>query len=725
MSRLIKTLLLAVAGIVLLLVLTAGALLLFLDPNDYRDDIAARVEAATGRELTIEGDLSMRVFPWLAVEVGRTTLGNAEGFGDEPFARFDNARLSVRLLPLLLRQEIAVGTASLDALELNLAVNESGVTNWDDLTAAEAAAPAAAEESARPAVLDIASVAVTNATIAYRDAATGSRYTLEQVSLVTGRIALGEAFDVDSEFDFRVTPGDMSGHMAIAARTTVANDYARIGLEQLTLDGRVTGIARDPVDVTFAAPAVTLDLDDSRAALGELELHALGLSVEASVEPFSWAGDITVPAQLSVAPFSLKELLPKLDIEAPVTADPTALQRVAFSAAASISPAALALDSMTLTLDDTGMSGELRVPFTATEPILFDLRADRLNLDRYMAPASDTPAAADAGPVDDFEIPVDTIRGLEARGSLRIAEATLSGMTFSNVQLGLQSSAGKLRLKPLSAELFDGRYNGDIRIDASGKTPKLSLDEHVEGVSLAPLAQAMFEQRNLSGTINGNFALNAVGNTLAEMRGKLNGTMSFELKDGTWEGTDLWYQLRRARALYRQETPPEPSNPPRTRFTSVIATGTVTDGVFANKDLLAELPFLRLTGSGTVNLVAGEIDYALQARVLERPESLAGASDAELAEFTEALIPVRVRGPLADPSVRPDIEAMFRKEVESTLQKKGDELKQRLLDRLIKDQPAPANGETAPAEGETPPPAEEEKDAEDRLKDKLKDLFGP
>jgi len=201
--------------------------------------------------------------------------------------------------------------------------------------------------------------------------------------------------------------------------------------------------------------------------------------------------------------------------------------------------------------------------------------------------------------------------------------------------------------------------------------------------------------------------------------------MSFELKDGTWEGTDLWYQLRRARALYRQETPPEPSNPPRTRFTSVIATGTVTDGVFANKDLLAELPFLRLTGSGTVNLVAGEIDYALQARVLERPESLAGASDAELAEFTEALIPVRVRGPLADPSVRPDIEAMFRKEVESTLQKKGDELKQRLLDRLIKDQPAPANGETAPAEGETPPPAEEEKDAEDRLKDKLKDLFGP
>ena len=33
----------------------------------------------------------------------RTALGQAPGFGAEPFAEFDRAQLSVRLLPLLLR----------------------------------------------------------------------------------------------------------------------------------------------------------------------------------------------------------------------------------------------------------------------------------------------------------------------------------------------------------------------------------------------------------------------------------------------------------------------------------------------------------------------------------------------------------------------------------------------------------------------------------------------
>lgn len=723
MSRLIKILLLVVGGIVALVVISAGALLLFFDPNDFRDEIAAKVEQATGRELQIEGDLSFSVFPWLAVEVGKTSLGNADGFGDEPFARFDNARLSVRLMPLVFRQEIAVGTAALDALELNLAVNADGVGNWEDLAAADE--PDNVEvtvESSAPSGLDIANIEVSDATISYRDAAAGSEYRLEQVRLQTGRITPGEAFDIDSEFDFAVEPGELAGHLSVAARTTIADDLSAIDLQNLVIDGRVQGIASDATDVTFRAPSIAVDLDESRVAPGELQLAALGLDVDANVEPFSWAGDISVPATVKVSNFSLIELLQALDIEAPATADPNALKSVAFSADAILSPAAMMLSSMSLTLDDTTLDGTLRLPLEGDGPIEFDLKADTINLDRYMAPASDTAAADDAAATDDFEIPVDMIRSLEARGSLTVATATMSGMTFTNVRLGLVSGSGKLRLNPLSAELFDGTYKGDVRIDASGQLPALSLDERVESVQLTPLATAMFEQENLSGTINGNFKLNARGETLSAMRSKLNGTMAFELKDGAWEGTDLWYQLRRARALYRQEAPPQASDPPRTEFSSVIASGTVTDGVFENKDLLAELPFLQLTGNGTVNLVAGEVDYALQARVLERPEFVRGASEEELAEFTEALIPVRIRGPLTDPTVRPDIEAMFRKEVEDTLQKKGDELKKRLLDRLVPQRDEAPAGEEPPADDDAAP--EEEKDVEDQLKKRLKDIFG-
>ena len=727
MNRLIKTVLLAVAGIVLLVVLSSAALLLFFDPNDYREAIAARVENATGRKVSIEGELSFSVFPWLAVEMGRTRLGNAAGFDDEDFATFESARLSVRLMPLLLRREIAVGTATLDSLRLNLAVNREGVSNWADLAATDEAAPATAEaDSPAASGLDIASVKIADAAVRYRDLQSAADYQIDELSLTTGRIAFDEAFDIDASFRFSAKPGELGGQLAIAGKATVDKDITTVTLDDLVVNGNLSGIASKPTDVGLAAAQLILDLENSRLQPTALVANALGLTVDADVRALSWTDALTVDAGIKVSQFSLRELLALLDIEAPETADPNALRQLALSADAVLDAERLSLRKLNMTLDDTTFGGELSLPAGNDAPIRFDLKADRLDVDRYMAPATDAQQGAGAAADDDFEIPVDMIRGLNASGKLQLAEATLSGMRFTNVQLGLNVSGGKLRLNPLSAELFDGNYTGDVRIDASGSTPVLSLNEKVNAVSLSPLAKTMFERDNITGTINGSFVLTARGNTLSVMRENLNGNMSFELLDGAWQGVDMWHQLRSARALYKREEPPVARTPLRTEFSTVKATGTVTDGVFSNNDLLAEMPFLQLTGNGVVNLVKGEIDYSLQARVLERPEFLRGATEAELAEFTEALIPVKVRGPLADPSVRPDIEAMFRKEVEDSLKQKGDELRQRLLDRLA---PKPDTQESAPSgsaepapEGATDAPAEE-KTPEDQLKDRLKKLF--
>ena len=133
MGRIIKYFFYAVGAIVALAIVAAISFALLFDPNDYRDNISAGVKEATGRDLVIEGELQLELFPWLAVQIGKSSLGNAEGFGDDPFASFDSARLSVRLMPLLLRREIVVGAAEIEALNLNLAVNRRGVSNWQDL----------------------------------------------------------------------------------------------------------------------------------------------------------------------------------------------------------------------------------------------------------------------------------------------------------------------------------------------------------------------------------------------------------------------------------------------------------------------------------------------------------------------------------------------------------------------------------------------------------------
>jgi AsmA protein len=711
MARALKILLVILAGLVGIVLIAAIAIVLFFDPNDYRDEIAAQVEKATGRKLTIAGELSLDLFPWLAVEMGETTLANAEGFGDGPFMRFERAELSVRVLPLILRRELAVGTASLDSLVLNLAVAKDGRTNWDDLAqpAAEEAEPAP-EEGGGLGGLDIANVAVRNAQVNYRDAQAGSAYAVTGLTLETGRIAAGVPFDFDGEFDFTADPGELGGHLAIDGTATLGEDMGSLAVDDFNVTGVLRGVATEPAQVAFAAPAVRVDMNAQTAAVGEMTLEFMDVRASANVEPFSYAGTPQPKAKLEVQPFSLKRLMQAFGTEPPVTADPAALTRVAFNADAAVGETAIALTSLTLKLDDTTLQGRLSVPTVEEGLIEFDLTADSIDVDRYMAPG-DAPEAETEEPAQDVEIPVDLIRSLQARGTAKLGRATLAGMLFENIRLGVNSRGGKLRLHPIAAELFEGTYEGDVRIDASGKTPSISVDEKVQGASLTPLVRAMFEQENVSGTIAGSFKLSGKGATLSQIRSDLDGNMAFELKDGAWEGTDVWHQLRTARALFRKEPPPEREGPPRTEFTSVVATGTVTDGLFRNDDLLAELPFLQLTGKGNVDLAEGSVDYQLQARVLEKPEFVDPASEAELADFTQAVIPLKITGPLASPSIRPDLEGMLKAEVQQKVEQKRDEIKERVLNRLL-------GGDEEEGEQD-----EEQQDDKKKLEDRLKDLI--
>jgi AsmA protein len=138
--------------------------------------------------------------------------------------------------------------------------------------------------------------------------------------------------------------------------------------------------------------------------------------------------------------------------------------------------------------------------------------------------------------------------------------------------------------------------------------------------------------------------------------------------------------------------------------------GPVTDGVFRNDNLTAQLPFMQLTGKGEVDFAAAEIDYQLTARILERPEFIDGASEEELDEFTEAVIPLKISGPLAEPSIKPDFEEALKEEAKKKVQEK---LFEKLLGGDEDETEEPAGDEES-----------EEKKDKDKLKDALRDLIG-
>ena len=316
-----------------------------------------------------------------------------------------------------------------------------------------------------------------------------------------------------------------------------------------------------------------------------------------------------------------------------------------------------------------------------------DLAGDSIDIARYMAPASEE-AAGEAGPTETVEIPTDLIRAFDVTGNFSIDTVNLGDILFETVTLGVNSREGRLRMHPIAADFFDGGYRGDINIDASTDTPSISVDENINDVNLAAAAKAVFDIDNVTGMINGSFQLAGRGADMNAIRRDIDGNLAIELQDGAWEGTDIWYELRKARSLIKGEPEPEVPDNPRTQFSSMKASGVVTNGVMQNDDFFAELPFMQVTGQGAVNFVEATVDYSVTGRFLEKPEFATDVSAEELEDFTKAVIPFRITGPLADPKIRPDVEAMLRDAAE-------DEAKRLIFDKLL-------GGDDEPAEGEEP-----------------------
>ena len=79
--KVLKFLLLGAITLAALAVAGVGIFVATFDPNEYKDQLIAKVKADTGRDLTLDGPLEFGVWPKLRITAGPLKLGNASGFG--------------------------------------------------------------------------------------------------------------------------------------------------------------------------------------------------------------------------------------------------------------------------------------------------------------------------------------------------------------------------------------------------------------------------------------------------------------------------------------------------------------------------------------------------------------------------------------------------------------------------------------------------------------------
>jgi len=730
--KILKWLAILFLGLVLVVGIGIVSLVYLVDWNDQKERIQSLVKTHTGRDLEIAGDLSPSVFPWAGISVGGITLSNAPGFGDAPFARIGSADVKVELLPLL-RRTVNIRTVTLAGMELDLQRAADGTTNWDDLvdgsttttstTSTEEGPDGETEvittevegSTATIAALSVGGIDISDANVHWRDAQADMDATLSGFDLQTGAIALNAPFELTTDFGVSSTAMDVSAEVESTAEVTLDLERQTYTLNGFTLDTTATGGALPGGEMSASLGAnVVAALGEQRVVIDALVLQALGTTLggEFTITDLNTAPQVT--GRLAGDDIDPGALFDTLGIERPVTADPSVLSSASLALSLAASPRSVAIDELVVTLDEATLTGSLGVPTLAATvpPLRFDMALDAIDVDRYLPPvvegeegdaptepvepAPDAPAGGDVP----IELPEEMMRQLDVDGTLRIGSLIVSGLSTTDIVVPVKAAGGKAGVEGMSATLYEGVLDASAGVDVSGDTPVYSVNSTLEGIQAEPLLGDLTgEDSFLSGA--GRFQTDIVtrGDTVDALSAALNGGFGTAFTDGSINGINIGYQLRRARAALSGQSLSADEASVKTDFSSLQVSGQFTDGVMSSDDLDMRSPLLRLNGAGTVDLPGEAVDYVLTLLITGTAEGQ-GGQDLEALKGVELDIPIR--GTFAalaeDPAgvMLDGLKAGFagnlnaltggrtdelKAEAEAQLKAKEDELRQQLQER--------------------------------------------
>jgi AsmA protein len=638
------------AGIGVLVCAVLVGVWLLANPNQYKDRLAAAVKESTGRELHLSGDIKLSVFPWIALEFGPATLGNPEGFSEEPFLSFAHASVRVKLLPLL-RERLQVARVDIDGLDVRLRKNAAGRGNWQDAELkAQPAAKADADHQVPRAWVPFARLSVKHGRVSYDGT------TVENIDLETGSIEADQVIPVRATFDAnRGIPGEQ---ISMNAQFNLSEDpkLKQWQFAAVNFSGTLTRPGADrPAHWDLSAPLLQVNLTQQTLVLTAFTMSYAGAHANGQVSATHILEDLSMTGSATLAPLVLREFAPRLGITLPTTRDAKALSALSATTHFAYGSNTVSLSNLALRLDDTELQGHIQFHTGGKGAIEFDLTADQVDLDRYRAPqgaTADEPSADGAG---------SSTTPLNARGTLQLKAAHFARMDLSGLRINLLAEENVIHLFPIEAQIDGGRYSGDITWDKRGAIPTLSVDEHLTGVDMARLLSGSAQKGRLSGRATLNLKATARGATVDAFLKTLSGHLDANLADGALEGIDVGYEMGRAQALIDKSAPPPRANTGRTQFEVFQTSAQIANGVAETHDLSIASSALKVSGQGSANLSSKAIDFKLLAAVVTAP-----------ARSTD--IPLKVTGTYSAPTVRPDIEAVAK-----------DQLKQKLQDVLKKN----------------------------------------
>ncbi|MEM1065252.1 MAG: AsmA family protein [Pseudomonadota bacterium] len=614
-------------GVIVLLAFFAIAAFFLIPSDRIAAVVEDRFEAATGRALTIEGDVRPSLWPSLGVRTGAVTIANAAWSDRGPLLDAEDIAVSVDL-GALIGGDIEVNSVEIISPTIQLETDAEGQGNWvfdtSEVAASAEAAPAESTGGTATPAFSLAQATITDGRLSFRDAAGA----VTELAAINAEVSL-PSFDGPADINLKATANGqpVSAEIWIAAfaslleGTSAAEIAATVGGSSIGYSGQIGA------DVTRTAGKIEANLADMPALFAAIGQPAPALPEGLGQNAINVTGDV------------------------------------------SYTGAAAAISGATFMLDQNRLTGDLAVALDGPRPkIAGQLSAGALDLSALGGEEAEVAATDGAGSEGSgwSTDPID-VSGLGAAD----AEIGLSAssIALATSQLGptrvfatLDNSRLVTRIDELNA--YDGQIAGQIVVNGRGGL-SASADLAGSAIAIARLFSELLDFDRLIALGDMEIEVLGVGNSMNAIMNSLDGQGSISLGTGELRGLDLVGMLRNFDTSFVGAGA-------STIFNSIGATFRIVDGVVVYDTLDVDAPLFTATGGGSINLGGQSLDMRLVPRLL--PEEDEGLS-----------IPLRISGAWSAPRFQLDLESLARDRLDAEIEQARDELEEDLKQKAVEE----------------------------------------
>jgi len=608
-----------ILGILVLVIAVAIALPFLIPAERIKEELILTANDATGRTLSIDGEFGISFFPVLGLQASEVSFSNASSSDEPNMATIKNLTVALNILPLI-SGEIQVEKFILDTPRIYLETTKDGKNNWDFPIQQDAVAPSAESRNEENSATDmgirdlnLGDIQIINGFLTFNDLKAGNKQEVSDINLSVSLKGLDQPFKTNGSAVWN-------------------KEKIELNTEISTLKA-ILNNTETPIKAAIQSRRITLTFDGNLATTSPLSLGGRTKLTIPSIKDLTiWVGQ---PLDAQEGTFELLDIAGDISVQGPLYA---------------FKNADLTFDKITgngdfeanLNENVPHISGKLTLPVLDINPYLPERDIKKGAKTRKKATKA-TKEKWDSTPMD-----FSALKAVNANFDLTIGKIFIEKVKIgkSSVKTTLKNGLLKLNLSELN--LYEGKGRGNVILDASKNIPKISKSFTLTGVQLNPLLTDAVEFKKLEGTGMIQIEIKATGKSQKDMISTLAGKGKILFENGAIKGINLASMARNLTSSFAGGGGDE-----KTDFAELSGTYTIKKGILKNKNLKMLNPFIRLSGSGTVNMPKKTLKYRVEPKLVADAKGQGGESASGIT------VPVLISGSWEDPKFAPDLAGVL------------------------------------------------------------------